>query len=110
MKQEIVQTILDIGKEAYEGCIKRGFAELERDEKALLLMHSEISEAVEYLRHGNPSSNHIPEFTGIEEELADVIIRVCNYAYAKNFRLGEAIIAKMKFNEAREYQHSGKKF
>lgn len=49
MKQEIIQSMLDIGQRAYNGCIQRGFADsLEDDHKALLLMHSEISEAVEY--------------------------------------------------------------
>jgi hypothetical protein len=62
------------------------------------------------LRHENPPSNHIPEFSGIEEELADIIIRVCNYAYAKKFRLGSAILAKMDYNGNREYKHGGKTF
>jgi NTP pyrophosphatase (non-canonical NTP hydrolase) len=110
--QDIYNNIFSqIGKRAYDGCVKRGFENtLQNDDKALLLIHSEISEAVEYLRHENPPSNHISEFTGVEEELADIIIRVCNYAYAKNFRLGDAIIAKMDFNDTREYQHGGKKF
>jgi NTP pyrophosphatase (non-canonical NTP hydrolase) len=111
MNKEIIKSILYIGKRAYDGCVKRGFLDtLINDEKALLLIHSEISEAVEYLRHDNPLSNHITEFSGIEEELADIVIRVCNYAYAKNFKLGEAIIAKMEFNDTREYKHGGKNF
>ena len=75
-----------------------------------MLIHAEISEAVEALRHDNPASNHILDFNSVEEELADIVIRVCNYAYAKKFRLGRAILAKMDFNDTREFQHGGKKF
>lgn len=111
LKQSKKNILKDLGKRAYDGCVKRGFTDsLENDDKALLLIHSEISEAVEALRHENPPSNHIPEFSGVEEELADIVIRVCNYAYAKNFRLSEAIVAKMDFNDTREFQHGGKKF
>jgi NTP pyrophosphatase (non-canonical NTP hydrolase) len=100
-----------IGERAYNGSVERGFGDsLDNDDKALLLVHSEISEAVEALRHNNPPSKHIPEFNGVEEELADIVIRVCNYAYAKKFRLDEAVIAKMDFNDTREYQHGGKTF
>ena len=107
----LVESINELGKLAFDNAVAHGFAGTNvQDEKALLLIHSEISEAVEYLRHNNPNSDHIPEFTGIEEELADIIIRVCNYAHAKGFRLGEAVIAKMKFNVDREYKHSGKSF
>jgi len=111
VEKPFVDVFYNIGKRAYDGCVKRGFLDsLDNDDKALLLIHSEISEAVEVLRHENPPSNHIPEFNGIEEELADIVIRVCNYAYAKKFRLGEAIVAKMNFNDTREYQHGGKTF
>lgn len=72
-------------------------------------MHSELSEALEALRHGNPMDDHIPEFTGVEAELADVVIRVMDYACSRNLRLGEAIVAKMAYNTTRENKH-GKLF
>jgi len=76
----------------------------------IALMHSELSEALEGLRHGNPPSDHIPEFSALEEEFADVIIRIMHVADALNLRLGEAIIAKDEFNAKRELKHGGKKF
>ena len=76
----------------------------------IALMHSELSEALEGLRHGNPPSDHIPEFSALEEEFADVIIRIMHVADALNLRLGEAIIAKDEFNAKREFKHGGKKF
>lgn len=78
------------------------------DGELFALMHSEISEALEATRHGNPPSDHIPEFSGTEEEMADVVIRVMDYCEKRSLRLGEAIIAKLHFNYNRGYRHGGK--
>ena len=55
-------------------------------------MHSELSEALEALRQGNPRSEHIPEFSGVEEEMPDLIIRVLDAAAARSWRVGEALV------------------
>lgn len=83
---------------------ERNFGEM------VALMHSELSEALEAKRHGNPPSEHIPEFSGIEEEFADVIIRIMDTCYQAGFDLPGAILAKMAFNEGRAYKHGGKEF
>ena len=80
------------------------------DGELLALMHSELSEALEAMRHGNPPDDKIPEFSGIEAELADTVIRIMDYAHERGFRLAEAIVAKASFNEGRPYKHGGKKF
>ena len=80
------------------------------DGELLMLIVSELSEALEGLRHNNPPSEHIKEFSAAEEELADVVIRVMDMAKARNWRVGEAIMAKIQFNSGREYMHDGKKF
>lgn len=82
--------------------ISRGFYKFTRnDGQDVALMHSELSDALEYMRHGNPKSDNIPEFTGVEENLADVIVRVMSYAFKYRYRVGEALIEKMKFNSSR---------
>jgi len=75
----------------------------------IALMHSELSEALEAIRE-DKDSNKIPQFLGVEEELADVIIRIMDDAEKNNWNVAEAILAKMKYNNGREYKHGGKKF
>ncbi len=75
----------------------------------IALMHSELSEALEAARHGNPKSEHIPEYPAIAEELADTIIRIFDFSGAYGVDLDGAFKAKMQFNENRPYKH-GKAF
>jgi NTP pyrophosphatase (non-canonical NTP hydrolase) len=100
-----------VAKKVNEIAVSKGWWKGDRNEGEIIaLMHSELSEGLEALRHGNPPSDHIPEFTGIEEELADVIIRIMDMQIAKGWRISEAITAKINFNETRPFKHGGKKF
>ncbi len=77
----------------------------------IALMHAELSEALEaYRKYPNAPSEHIPDFTGPEEEFADCIIRIMNTAQRLHLRVAEAMIAKQAFNAARPFKHGGKKF
>jgi len=76
----------------------------------IALMHSELSEALEAVRVGNELSQKIPEFTNLEEELADVILRIMNFGGQLGLRIPEAMIAKDKYNSNRAYKHGGKAF
>lgn len=101
----------------HKNAVRHGFWETHGEEKketALLLskialIHSELSELVEYARK-DPStrSDHIPEITGVEEELADAVIRIFDLAGYLHVNLGRAIALKMEFNRGRPYMH-GKK-
>lgn len=68
----------------------------------LLLVHSEVSEACEALRKG--------DMAAVEEEFADVIIRVLHIAEKNGFDMEKAVWEKHKKNMARPYRHGDKRF
>lgn len=101
-----------IARQIHNWAKRKGFWEDGQDRndgELIALMHSELSEALEAIRHGNPPDDKIPEYSGYEAELADLIIRVMDTASARGLRVAEAIIAKMAYNEGRPYKH-GKRF
>lgn len=82
----------------------------------IALMHSELSECLEGVRK-NLQDDHLPQFTMEVTELADTIIRICDYAAGFDLPLGEAIVAKIAYNRVRQdhkissrKEENGKKF
>jgi len=65
----------------------------------LMLIVSEVAEAMEAHR------NH----QVMAEELADIIIRVCDLAGARGINLEEAVLLKMEHNKTRQHLH-GKRY
>lgn len=84
------------------------------DGESAALVHSEVSELLEYLRK---SPEHLDErigtyewgdFRGVEAEAADIVIRLLDWCHRRGWRLPEAIVAKMRYNNLRPYRHGGK--
>jgi len=77
----------------------------------LLMVHSEISEAVEEYRGGRigewVGDNGKPE--GLPVELADAIIRLADLCGALGYDIEDVIQRKMAFNATRGTRHGGKK-
>ena len=86
---------------------ERGFAEV------IALAHSELSEALEEYRDGkgmlyyNEDNPNKPEGIGIE--MADVIIRILDWAEHADVDIEEMIRLKFNYNATRPYKHGGKK-
>jgi len=90
---------------------EKGWWDNERSDAELIaLEHSELSEALESARHGHPPDDKIPDFSGTEAELADVLIRIFDHAAGKGHNVIGAMFAKIEMNKGREKMHGGKKF
>lgn len=90
---------------------------IERNKGEMLcLIHSEISEAMEGERKGL-MDDHLPHRPMAEVELADAVIRICDYAGRWGYDLGGAIMEKLEYNSNRSdhkienrIKDNGKKF
>jgi NTP pyrophosphatase (non-canonical NTP hydrolase) len=75
----------------------------------LMLIVSELGEALEAHRKGL-ESDHCPGLSGMQEELADVQIRLFDLAEMLGMDLLSAVMQKHNFNKTRPYLHGDKAY
>ena len=100
----------DMQEKVHRNAIAKGFWDdpVNVGEK-LALIHSEISEALEAYRRGNPPDDKLPQYGSATVELADAVIRIMDLAGGMEINLAGAIMAKVEYNKSRPYKH-GKEF
>lgn len=111
-------TIDELVKEAHATALEKGWWEPPKTVGELLvLLHSEISEALEEYRndhavyevyHNELDRSFIKKPEGVPIELADVVIRIGDMCGYFGIDLESAIKAKMIYNKSRPYRHGGK--
>lgn len=102
--------IKELAKELHATAKEKGFWDEDRNfGEMIALIHSELSEALEADRQGNPPCDKIPEISAIEEEMADALIRILDLCEGKGLDIENAITLKMAFNAKRAWKH-GKKY
>ena len=105
-------TIEELMAESWQTSYDKGWHDKPKSlAEDIVLMHSELSEALEEVRKGMaPATLYyvVGKPEGVPAELADVIIRIADCAEHWGMPLGEAIMAKLRYNQTRPYRHGGK--
>ena len=76
----------------------------------IALAHSELSEALECLRFGNPPDKNIHDMSGAAVQLSDVLGILMDMEIGYGWPISEALLKKMEFNKSRGHMHGGKLF
>ena len=134
--EEVHSALRNLQGEIFENNVKKGWWQ-GRDPKdvntrlgLLMLICTEVAEGAEEVRTGQPlyytnknCTNGVqPMMTweeplkapaefkpeGLGSELADVVIRCMDMAGGLGLDLGACILAKMRYNETREFRHGNK--
>lgn len=103
--RDITYALDALAMETYQISEDHGFHDGEDDNNLLksfmrlALIHTEVAEATEELRHAEV------DWDKFADELADIIIRVVDLAEVHDLSIGDAVVQKMEKNRGRPYKH-----
>lgn len=104
-------SINEIAKEIHENARLHGWWDDERAfGEIIALCHSELSEALEAYREGQPPEwdNHgKPDGTAVE--MIDCVIRIFDYLAKEGIDIERIMLEKHEYNKTRPYKHGGKR-
>lgn len=116
-----IDLLQNLTTQAYENSKAKGFWTGTDNDNAptkICLMHSELSEMLEAFRKGNPPCEKPVDIveegvtrrvTSMEEEVADLFIRLLDFCGRYKIDVGKVTLAKMAYNATRSHMHGGKR-
>ena len=108
--------LTSMAKEVYENAVDKGFHPKEQSDDTFIEsmcnnLHDEVSELHEAWRNGklHARCDKNINLSYLEEELADILIRVLDNAVHLGVDIDRTVRIKHEYNKTRPYRHGNKK-